>query len=184
MNKKYIPRLKEKYIQEIVPELKKRFGYKNDLAVPRLLKIVINMGIGEAVSDPKLVETFKKDLSIIAGQMPKITRARKAISNFKIRKGMAIGCMVTLRKNRMYEFLDRFITIAAPRIRDFRGFSPRGFDGQGNYNFGLPDQTIFSELDIDKIEKTQGMNITICTSAETDEECLELLKLIGFPFRK
>ncbi len=184
MNNKYTPRLKEKYQKEIIPLLKDKFGFKNDLSVPRLLKIVINMGIGEAVSDPKLADKFRRELSAITGQMPKITRARKAISNFKIRKGLVLGCVVTLRRDKMYEFLDRFISVAAPRIRDFRGFSPRGFDGSGNYNFGLPDQTIFSELDIDKIEKTQGMNITICTSAKTDEKSLELLKLMGFPFRR
>ncbi len=180
----YIPRLLEGYRKDIVPKMKDKFGYKNNFAVPRLLKIVVNMGIGEATSDAKLVEKCARDLGLITGQKPKITRARKPISNFKIRKGMAIGCCVTLRRYRMYEFLDRLISVAIPRIRDFRGFSPNSFDGRGNYTFGLTEQTVFPEVDIDKVEKTQGMDITINTSAQTDEEARELLRLFGFPFRR
>jgi len=180
----YIPRLLTLYRNEIIPKMRDKFGYKNVLAVPRLSKIVINMGIGSAGGDIKIIEKFVRDLSMIAGQRPKITRARKPISNFKIRKGMAIGCCVTLRRYRMYEFLDRLISVAIPRIRDFRGFSSSSFDGMGNYTFGLTEQIIFPEIDIDKIEKTQGMNITINTSARTDEEAKELLVLFSFPFRR
>ena len=181
---KYIPRLKEKYFKEILPQLKKEFGKDNDLAVGRLHKIVVNMGIGEATQDAKIIEKARKELAQITGQMPRINKARKAVSNFKIRKGMPIGISVTLRKNMMYEFLDRFISIAAPRIRDFRGFSRRGFDGQGNYSLGINEQTIFPEIDIDKVERTQGMNITICTTTSDDKEAERLLELLGFPFRR
>jgi large subunit ribosomal protein L5 len=160
-----------------------RFSYKNKLQVPRLSKIVINMGVGEASHDPKLVEKAAHDLEVITGQKAKITRAKKPISNFKIKKGMAIGCCVTLRRYMMYEFLDRLITVAIPRIRDFRGFSPNSFDGRGNYTFGISEQTVFAEVNLDKVERTQGMNITICTSAKTDEEARELLRCLGFPFR-
>ena len=180
----YIPRLLALYRNEIIPKMRDKFGYKNILAVPRLSKIVINMGIGSAGGDIKLIEKFSRDLSMITGQHPKITRARKPISNFKIRKGMAIGCCVTLRRYRMYEFIDRLISVAIPRIRDFRGFSSSSFDGMGNYTFGLTEQIIFPEIDIDKVEKTQGMNITINTSARTDREARELLVLFGFPFRR
>ena len=179
----YIPRLLALYRNEIIPKMRDKFGYKNVLAVPRLSKIVINMGIGSAGGDIKLIEKFSRDLSMITGQHPKITRARKPISNFKIRKGMAIGCCVTLRRYRMYEFIDRLISVAIPRIRDFRGFSS-SFDGMGNYTFGLTEQIIFPEIDIDKVEKTQGMDITINTSARTDGEARELLVLFGFPFRR
>lgn len=180
----YIPRLLKLYREEIIHKMKEKFGYDNIMAVPRLVKIVVNMGVGDATSDPKLVEKAAQELALIAGQRPKITRARKAISNFKLRKGMAIGCCVTIRKYRMYEFLDRLITVAIPRIKDFRGFSPDKFDGNGNYNFGLDEQTIFPEVNIDKVERTQGMNITICTNAGSDEEARELLRLFGFPFRR
>ncbi len=184
LKEKYIPRLLVSYRKEIVPKMKEKFGYKNDFAVPRLIKIVVNMGVGEATSDSKLIEKCSYDLSLITGQRPKVTRARKPISNFKIRKGMAIGCCVTLRRYRMYEFLDRLISVAIPRIRDFRGFSLHSFDGRGNYTFGLTEQTVFPEVDIDKVEKTQGMDITINTTALTDEEARELLRLFGFPFRR
>jgi len=182
--KKYIPRLQEKYGKEVLPQLKKEFGHTNDLAVGRLYKIVINMGIGEATQDAKIIEKAKQELAQITGQMPRINRARKAVSNFKIRKGMAIGISVTLRKKMMYEFLDRFISIAVPRIRDFRGFSRRSFDGHGNYSLGISEQTIFPEVDIDKVERTQGMDITICTTAKSDKEAERLLELLGFPFRR
>jgi len=173
-----------KYEKEIVPALTEKFGYKNVMAVPKIEKIVINMGIGEAKEDPKLIEEAKEQLSLITGQLPKVTRARIAISNFKIRQGLAIGCAVTLRRKMAYEFLERFISVASPRIRDFRGFSPRGFDGKGNYNFGLTDFSIFPEINHDKVRKSLGMNITVVTTAKTDEEGRELLKSFGFPYRK
>jgi len=180
---KYKPRLLQDYRDRIVPAMKKEFNYSNNLAVPRLLKIVINMGVGEAVTDQKVIEKCVKELSMIAGQRPKINKCRKAISNFKIKKGMNLGCNVTLRRYRMYEFLDRLISVAAPRIRDFRGFTPRAFDGHGNYTFGLREQNIFPEVEVDKLDRAQGMDITIVTSAKTNKEALALLKLIGFPFK-
>lgn len=178
------PQLKTLYHQEVVPKMMEKFNYSNVMACPRIEKIVINMGLGEAKDDPKIIEKAKKELSLIAGQMPKVTKAKKAISNFKLREGIAIGCCVTLRKKIMYEFLERFIGIACPRIKDFRGFSPRSFDGQGNYNFGIQEQTIFLEVDLDRVEKTLGMDIAIVTSAKSDKEAKELLTLVGFPFRK
>jgi large subunit ribosomal protein L5 len=178
------PKLHEEYEKTVVPALMEKFGYKNRMAVPRLEKIVINMGIGEARDNPKLIESARRDLSMIVGQMPKITKARKAVSNFKIREGMSIGCSVTLRGKRMYEFLYRFIAVACPRIRDFRGFMDRSFDGHGNFTFGLNDQTIFPEVELDKVERTQGMSITIATTAGTDDEGRALIKSLGFPFRK
>ncbi len=184
VGEKYIPRLLVLYREEILPEMMRKFNYKNRFAVPRLLKIVLNMGVGDGTTDAKLVEKAAEEMTLIAGQRAKITRASKPISNFKIRKGMAIGCCVTLRGYRMYEFLDRLITVAIPRIRDFRGFSPNSFDGRGNYNFGITEHTIFPELNLDKIERTRGMDININTSANTDEEARELLKLFGFPFRR
>jgi len=184
MEKSYIPRLLQIYREKIVPEMMQEFGYKNRLAVPRLEKIVVNMGIGEATSDSKLIEKAARDLSLITGQKPKVTRARKAISNFRLKKGMAIGCCVTLRRYRMYEFLDRLITVAIPRIRDFRGLPPNSFDGRGNYTFGISEQTIFPEIELDKVVKTWGANITLCTTAETDEEARGLLERLGFPFRR
>lgn len=184
LKEKYEPRVLKEYRDNIIAKMKDRFRYSNIMSVPKIKKIVLNMGVGTAVADPKIIEKVARDLKYISGQAPKITRAKKPISNFKIRKGLAIGCCVTLRRYRMYEFLDRLITIAMPRIRDFRGFSPDGFDGRGNYNFGIVEQTIFPEVDVDRLEKTQGMNITICTSAKTDEEARELLRLFGFPFRR
>lgn len=181
---KYIPRLLKIYREEIISKMKDKFGYKNYLAVPKLLKIVINMGVGSASSDSKIIEQVSEELALITGQKAKICKARKPISNFKIREGMSIGCCVTLRKYRMYEFLDRLITTAIPRIRDFRGFSANSFDGKGNYTFGLLEQSIFTEVNVDKISKTQGMNISIETSADKDEQAKELLKFFGFPFRR
>jgi len=180
---KYIPRFLTLYRDTIVSQLKQARGYKNDLVVPRVLKIVINMGIGEATSDSKIAEKAASELGLIAGQKAKVCRARKPISNFKLRKGQPIGCCVTLRKARMYEFLDRLITVAIPRIRDFRGLPANSFDGKGNYTFGLSEQSIFPEVDLDRISRAQGMNISINTSAKTDEEGKELLKAFGFPFR-
>ena len=176
---KYIPRFLTLYRETIVSELKKSFGYENALAVPKLIKIVLNMGIGEATSDAKIVEKAAQELGAITGQKPKICRSRKPISNFKLREGQAIGCCVTLRKNMMYEFLDRLITVASPRIRDFRGFPSNSFDGRGNYTFGLSEQGIFPEINLDKVGRTQGMNICINTSATNDEGARELLKSFG-----
>lgn len=184
VNEKYIPRLLEQYRETIVPKLKEELSLDNLMEVPRMTKVVINMGLGQATADAKLIEKGVKDLNTIAGQKAKVTRARKAISNFKLREGVAIGCCVTLRRARMYEFLDRFITVAVPRIRDFRGFSAHSFDHRGNYTFGITDQTIFPEIDIDKVEKTLGMNITICTTSPSDEGAYALLKALGFPFKK
>ncbi|MCM8787587.1 MAG: 50S ribosomal protein L5 [Candidatus Omnitrophica bacterium] len=179
-----MPNLLKLYRQEIIPKMREIFGYTNDLAVPRLVKITINMGIKEATADPKLTEKAAEELAQITGQKPKICRARKAISNFKLKKGMAIGCCVTLRRYRMYEFLERLIVVAIPRIRDFRGLSTLSFDGRGNYTFGLTEQNVFAELDADKITRTQGMSITITTTSKTDKEAKELLSLFGFPFKK
>jgi large subunit ribosomal protein L5 len=177
-------RLKEKYKKEIVPALMKKFGYKNVMQVPKLEKIVVNVGVGEAIQNAKLLDSAVSDLSRITGQKPAIKRAKKAISNFKLKAGMPIGCMVTLRKDRMYEFFDRLVNAAIPRIRDFRGTSPNSFDGRGNYNLGLEEQIIFPEIEYDKVEKVRGMNITVCTTAKTDEEAFEFLKSMGMPFRK
>ena len=178
------PRLLTMYRENIMVQLKDKLGYNNDFAVPKLIKIVINMGIGAATSDVKIVEKAAEELALISGQKAKICRSRKPISNFKLRKGLPIGCCVTLRKKMMYEFLDRLITIAIPRIRDFRGLPGNSFDGNGNYTFGLSEQSIFPELNLDKISRTQGMNISIHTSANTDEEAKELLRSFGFPFRR
>jgi large subunit ribosomal protein L5 len=177
-------RLKEKYKKEIVPALVKKFGYKNVMQSPRLEKIVVNIGVGDAIQNVKLLDSAMSDLSIITGQKPAIRRAKKAISNFKLKAKMPIGGMVTLRKDRMYEFFDRLVNIALPRIRDFRGISPTSFDGRGNYNLGIEEQIIFPEIDYDKVEKIRGMNVTICTTAKTDEEGFELLKAMGMPFRR
>ena len=171
------------YHDTIVPELMKKFGYKTVMQVPRITKITLNMGVGEAVNDKKLVENALNDMTKIAGQKPVITRTRKAIANFKIRENMPIGCMVTLRGERMYDFLDRLITIAFPRVRDFRGVSGRAFDGRGNYNIGLKEQIIFPEIEYDKIDAIRGMNISITTTAKTDEEAKALLQGFNFPFR-
>jgi large subunit ribosomal protein L5 len=180
---KYIPRLKEKYRKEVVPSLMKRFGYRNLMQVPKLEKIVINIGVGEAIQNVKFLESSINDLTIITGQKPIMRRAKKSISNFKLREGAPIGCCVTLRKDRMLDFYDKLVNIAIPRIRDFRGVPAKSFDGRGNFNLGLKEQLIFPEIDYDKVEKIRGMNITICTTAKTDEEGLELLKALGMPFR-
>jgi large subunit ribosomal protein L5 len=177
-------RLYEKYKSEVVPELQKELGIKNRMAVPRLEKIVLNMGAGDAIQNIKLLDTAKAELSLITGQMPVIGRARKSISAFKLRKGQAIACYVTLRSKRMYEFFDRLVNIVLPRVRDFKGVSPRSFDGLGNYTLGLRDQLVFPEIDYTKVERPRGLNITIVTSARTDEEALALLKRLGMPFRE
>ena len=176
-------RLKEQYRKEIVPALIEQFGYKSVMQVPRIEKIVLNMGVGEATADKKLLDNAVGDLQKIAGQKPVITKARKAIAGFKIREGYPIGTMVTLRHDRMYEFLDRLISIALPRVRDFRGVSGKGFDGRGNYNMGVKEQIIFPEIEYDKIDKVRGMNITITTSAATDAESKALLAAFKFPFK-
>lgn len=181
---KITPRLFEMYKQEIIPSLMKQFNYKNVMQVPRLHKITLNMGVGKATQDPKLLEDAVRDLEMIAGQKPAIRKAKKAISNFKLRQGMAIGCMVTLRGARMYEFLDRLINIALPRVRDFRGVSDKSFDGRGNYTLGIKEHIIFPEINVDKVNRIYGMDITIVTTAKTDAEAYELLKSFGFPFRK
>jgi len=178
------PRLREKYRKEAVPALIKHFSYGNPMMVPRLSKIVINIGLSEAKDDIKILDSAVKELAAISGQKPKITRAKKSIANFKLRAGQPIGCKVTLRGSMMYEFLDRFITLAAPRIRDFRGLPRNSFDGRGNYTFGLEEQMVFPEIDYDKVEMVKGMDVTIVTSAKADEEAYELLRLMGLPFRK
>jgi large subunit ribosomal protein L5 len=175
--------LKEQYKTEILPALLKRFGYKNIMEAPKLEKIVINMGLGEAIQNIKVLDASTKELTAITGQRPVVTKARKSIAQFKVRAGMPIGCMVTLRKDRMHYFLDRLINIALPRVRDFKGLSPHSFDGRGNYTLGIEEQLIFPEVDYDEVEKTKGMNISIITTAKTDEEAIELLRLMGMPFR-
>ena len=175
--------LREKYEREIIPQLMKRFGYKNIMQAPKLKRIVINMGLGEAIQNIKVLDSAVEEISLITGQRPVITKARKSIAQFKLRKGMPIGCMVTLRKDRMYEFFNRLINIALPRVRDFRGVSGKSFDGRGNYALGIREQLTFPEIDYDKIDKVKGMNIIIVTTAKTDEEGKELLRLLGMPFR-
>jgi large subunit ribosomal protein L5 len=177
------PRLEIEYKERIVPELVKRFGYKSVMQAPKITKITINMGLGEAVTDKKVLESALQDLALISGQKGVVTRARKSIAGFKIRTGMPIGCKVTLRRERMYEFLDRLINVAIPRIRDFRGLNPKAFDGHGNYTLGIKEQIIFPEIDYDKIDALRGMDITITTSARTDEEGRALLEMFNFPFR-
>jgi large subunit ribosomal protein L5 len=176
-------RLKDRYATEVVPALRKQFGYTNPMAVPKLEKVVINMGLGEATQNVKIVDAGADELGRITGQKPVVTRAKKSIAQFKVRQGMPIGTMVTLRGDRMYEFLDRLISIALPRVRDFKGVSARGFDGRGNYTLGLKDQLIFPEIDYLKVDKARGMNISVITTAKTDEEARTLLKLLGMPFR-
>lgn len=176
-------RLYDEYLKTIRPKLVEQFGYKNLLAVPRLEKIVINMGVGEAVQDTKKVDVAAQELAMITGQKPVITRAKKSIATFKVREGMKIGCKVTLRRRHMYEFLDRLITIALPRVRDFRGVSPKSFDGRGNYALGLKEQIVFPEIDYDKVDQVRGMDIVICTTAKTNEEALALLKGFNMPIR-
>jgi large subunit ribosomal protein L5 len=178
------PRLQLAYDREIVPALKEKFGYKNVMQVPRLTKIVINMGVGEAVADQKQILSAVEEMTLIAGQKPVITKAKKAEASFKLRAGLQIGCRVTLRKQRMYEFLDRFVTIAMPRIRDFRGVNPKSFDGRGNYNMGLKEQIVFPEINYDRITNVRGMDITIVTTAKNDEEARALLEGFNVPFRK
>jgi len=180
--KDYSPRLKGDYEGRIVKAMTEKFGYKNRLEVPRLEKIVINMGVGEATQDKKKVETAAAEMQQISGQKPVITKAKKSIAQFKLREGMPIGCKVTLRRDRMYEFLDRLVTIALPRVRDFRGLNPRSFDGRGNYALGLKEQIIFPEINYDQIDKVRGMDVIVTTTAKTDEEARELLRLFNFPF--
>ncbi|MEK6696024.1 MAG: 50S ribosomal protein L5 [Candidatus Deferrimicrobiota bacterium] len=176
-------RLQDRYKAEIVPRLKEKFGYRNVMQVPKLSKVVVNMGLGDAIENVKVIETAAAEIGIITGQKPVVTKARKSIANFKLREGVPIGVMVTLRRNQMYHFLDKLIAIALPRVRDFKGVSPRGFDGRGNYTLGIKEQIMFPEVNYDKIDKIRGMNITIVTTARTDEEGLELLRLMGIPFR-
>jgi len=176
-------RLKEVYKKEIAPALMKQFGYKSPMEVPRITKITLNMGVGEATGDKKILDNAVSDMQKVSGQKPVVTKARKAIAGFKIREGYPIGCMVTLRQERMYEFLDRFVTVALPRVRDFRGISSRAFDGSGNYNIGIKEQIIFPEIEYDKIDAIRGMNISITTTAKNDDECKALLTAFRFPFK-
>jgi large subunit ribosomal protein L5 len=176
-------RLKERYSNDVVPALKKEFGYKNVMAIPKIEKVVVNMGLGEATQNAKIVDTGADEVTRITGQKPVVTRAKKSIAQFKVRKGQPIGTMVTLRGERMWDFLDRLISVALPRVRDFRGVSARGFDGRGNYTLGLKDQLLFPEIDYMKVDKARGMNISVVTTAKTDEESRKLLQLLGMPFR-
>jgi large subunit ribosomal protein L5 len=175
-------RLKDYYKKEIVPRLTKDFNYKNVMQVPKITKIVVNMGLGEALSNIKILDSASDEIALITGQRPVITRARRSVANFKLREGNPIGCSVTLRREKMYEFLDRLVNVALPRVRDFRGISPKGFDGRGNYTFGIKEQIIFPEISYDKIDKIKGMNITVVTTAKTDEEARSLLRYLGMPF--
>ncbi len=179
----YVPRLKQKYKEEVLPALQEQFQYKSIMEVPRLVKICLNQGVGSATQDKKLVDVAVEEMSIIAGQKAVVTKARKSISNFKLREGMPIGSRVTLRNERMYEFLDRLITVALPRVRDFRGISDKSFDGKGNYSVGVTEHIIFPEIDIDKVSRITGMDITFVTTAKTDAEALALLKGMGLPFK-
>lgn len=178
------PRLKDKYVKEIVPAMMNEFSYKNVMQVPKVEKVVLNVGLGEAIQNIKLLDAAQKELSLITGQRPVVTKAKKSVASFKLRKGMPIGCKVTLRGNRMYEFLDRLISISLPMIRDFRGVSGKSFDGRGNYAIGIKEQIIFPEIDYDKVEMVHGLDIIICTSAHTDNEGKSLLRLMGIPFKK
>jgi len=177
-------RLREKYQKDAVPALKKEFGYKNVMAVPRIEKVVVNMGLGEATANAKIIDTGSDELARITGQKPVTRRAKKSIAQFKVRKGQPVGTMVTLRGDRMWEFLDRLLSIALPRVRDFKGVSPRGFDGRGNYTLGLRDQLLFPEIDYMKVDKARGMNVSVVTTARTDEEARKLLQFMGMPFRQ
>jgi large subunit ribosomal protein L5 len=179
-----MPRLKERYRAEVLGELREEFGYPNVMQVPGLVKVVVNMGVGDAAKDSKLMDGALRDLATITGQKPQVTKARKSIAQFKLREGMPIGAHVTLRGDRMWEFLDRLLTIALPRIRDFRGLSPRQFDGKGNYTFGLNEQSMFHEIDQDRIDRVRGMDITVVTTATTDDEGRALLRRLGFPFKE
>ncbi len=175
-------RLYDKYVEEIAPALNTKFSYKSAMQIPKIDKVIVNIGVAEAKDNAKALEAAANDLAIITGQKPLITKVRKSVANFKIREGMSIGCKVTLRREKMYEFLDRLFSVALPRVRDFRGINPDGFDGRGNYNFGLKEQLIFPEIEYDKVDKIRGMNITIVTTAKTDEEAKELLTLMGAPY--
>ena len=177
-----LTRLQERYEKEVVPAMMEKFGYKNIMQVPKIEKVVINMGVGEAKDNPKVLESAVSDLQIIAGQKPVLTRAKKSVANFKIRENMALGCKVTLRKTNMYEFVDKLVSIALPRVRDFRGVSAKAFDGRGNYSLGIKEQLIFPEIEYDKVDKVRGMDIIFVTSANTDEEARELLRFLGMPF--
>jgi large subunit ribosomal protein L5 len=179
----YKPRLRDKYHEKAVPALKTRFGLKSAMQVPRLQRIVVNMGLGSAVANPKIIDSALVELAAMTGQKPVVTRAKKAIAGFKLRAGMPIGVMVTLRRERMWDFMDRLVSIALPRVRDFRGINPRGFDGAGNFTLGLKDQTIFPEIDFDKVDEIRGMNITFVTTAKNNEQGKELLAHLGMPFR-
>jgi len=183
-DKRYVPRLKLAYREEIVRQMMERYGYKNPMAVPRLRKIILNMGVGEANQNIKLLDAAAEQLGAIAGQKPVIRRARKSIANFKLRKGMPIGCSVTLRGDRMWDFFDRLVSMALPRVRDFRGVPARSFDGRGNYTLGLKDQLVFLEINYARVDKSRGMNVTIVTTSRTDEEAKNLLALLGMPFRR
>jgi large subunit ribosomal protein L5 len=178
----YTPRMQALYVERVRPAMIERFGYKNVMQVPKIEKIVINMGVGEATQDKKKVEAAAAEMALIAGQKPVISKAKKSVATFKLREGMPIGCKVTLRRERMYEFLDRLITVALPRVRDFRGLNPKSFDGRGNYAMGLKEQIIFPEINYDRIDKVRGMDVIVTTTANTDEEARELLRLFGFPF--
>lgn len=177
-------RLKEKYLNEVLPALKEKFNHHNIMEVPKLEKVVINMGVGEAILNPKAIDAAVNDMTIITGQKPVVTRAKKSIAGFKLREGMAIGCKVTLRGARMFEFVDKLFNVSLPRVRDFRGISPKSFDGRGNYTMGVKEQLIFPEIEYDKVDKARGMDIIFVTTANTDEEARELLKLMGAPFRE
>jgi large subunit ribosomal protein L5 len=179
---KYVPRMRKRYDDEIVKAMTEKFGYSNRLEVPKVVKVTLNMGVGEGTQDKKKVQTAAEEMELIAGQKPVITKAKRSIAQFKLREGMPIGCMVTLRRERMYEFLDRLVTIAMPRIRDFRGLNPKSFDGRGNYAMGLKEQIVFPEISYDRIEKVRGLDIVVTTTAKTDDESRELLRLFGFPF--
>jgi large subunit ribosomal protein L5 len=176
-------RLRDYYTKEVVPALVQKFGYKNPMEVPKMVKIVVNMGLGEAIQNVKILDSAAQELSVITGQKPVITKAKKSIATFKLRQGMSIGCCVTLRRERMFEFYDRLVNINLPRVRDFRGIAPKSFDGRGNFALGVKEQIIFPEIEYDKIDKIRGMNIVVVTSAKTDEEARELLRLLGMPFR-
>lgn len=178
-----MPRLKDKYRNEIIPQMQKTFGYKNVMQVPKVTKVVVNMGVGAAVQDAKVLDAAVADMAKITGQKPIVTRAKRSISNFKIRAGMRIGCMVTLRGDMMWEFLDRLLNVTLPRVRDFGGISPTSFDGRGNFAMGLKEQIVFPEIDYDKVDRIRGMDIIIVTTAKTDEEARELLRLLGMPFK-
>jgi large subunit ribosomal protein L5 len=184
MEKKYIPRMKQKFDSEVIEGLKKRFNYGNAMQVPRLTKVVLNMGLGEAIANAKIMDAAVFELSQIAGQKAVVRRARKSIANFKLREGMPIGCSVTLRRERMWEFVDRLVSLSLPRVRDFKGISRKAFDGRGNYSLGIKEEIIFPEIDYDKIDKVKGLNVTFVTTAKTDEEGLAMLELLGLPFRK